>query len=148
MTFSRSWSRSVVPPTLLSIMKSFHDDKKGTVVYDGATSNPFDILNGMKHGHVLASTLFGVFFATLLQQVFGKSTEGIYLHARSDGNLFKLSRFKAKTRVDTKYVHDHLFTDDVAITTHTQEDLQQLLDHFSDACRHFGLTISLAKCRS
>ena len=33
----------------------------------------------------------------------------------------------------------------MAITTHTQEDLQQLLDHFSDACRHFGFTISLAK---
>ena len=44
-----------------------------------------------------------------------------------------------------KYVRDLLFSDDVAITTHTQEDLQQLLDRFSDACRHFGLTISLAK---
>ena len=33
----------------------------------------------------------------------------------------------------------------MAITTHTQEHLQRLLDHFSDACRHFGLTISLAK---
>ena len=28
---------------------------------------------------------------------------------------------------------------------HTQEDLQPLLNCFSDACRHFGLTISLAK---
>ena len=35
--------------------------------------------------------------------------------------------------------------DDAAITTHSQEDLQQLLDRFSEACRHFGLTISLAK---
>ena len=26
-----------------------------------------------------------------------------------------------------------------------QEEFQQLLDHFSDACRYFGLTISLAK---
>ena len=41
-----------------------------------------------------------------------------------------------------KYVRDLLFADDAAITTHTQEDL---LDRFSDACRHFGLTISLAK---
>ena len=44
-----------------------------------------------------------------------------------------------------KYIHDLLFRDDAAITTHNQEDLQQLLDCFSDACRHFGLTISLAK---
>ena len=44
-----------------------------------------------------------------------------------------------------KYVHDLLFADDAAITTHTQEDLQWLLNHCSEACRHFGLTISLAK---
>ena len=50
-----------------------------------------------------------------------------------------------KTRVHEKYVGDLLFADDVAITTHTQEDLQRLLDRFSDACRHFGLTNSLAK---
>ena len=61
------------------------------------------------------------------------------------GNLFKLSRLRAKTRVHEKYIHDCLFADDVAITTHTQEDLQWLLDHFSDTCRHFGLIISLAK---
>ena len=44
-----------------------------------------------------------------------------------------------------KYVRDLLIADDAAITSHTQEDLQRLLDRFSDACRHFGLTISLAK---
>ena len=55
------------------------------------------------------------------------------------------SRFRAITRVHEKYIRDLLFADDAAITTHTQDDLQQLLDRFSDACRHFGLTISLAK---
>ena len=44
-----------------------------------------------------------------------------------------------------KYVCDLLFVDNAAIAIHTQEDLQQLLDCFSDACRHFGLTVSLAK---
>ena len=65
------------PPTLLSIMKSFHDDMKGTVLYNGATCNPFNILSGMKQGCILAPTLFGIFFTTLLKHVFGKSTEGI-----------------------------------------------------------------------
>ena len=44
-----------------------------------------------------------------------------------------------------KYVRDLLFADDAAITTHTQEVLQRLLDRFSDTCGHFGLPISLAK---
>ena len=49
------------PPTLLSIEKSFHDNMKGTVLYDGATSDPFNILSGVKQGCVLAPTLFGIF---------------------------------------------------------------------------------------
>ena len=89
-------------------------------MYDGATSDPFNILSGMKQGCVLAPTLFGIFFATLLKYAFGKFTAGIYLRTRSDGNLFKLSRLRSKTRVHEKYVRDLLFADDAAITTHTQ----------------------------
>ena len=49
------------PPTLLSIVKSFHDNMMGTVLYDGATSDPFNTLSGVKQGCVLVPTLFGIF---------------------------------------------------------------------------------------
>ena len=35
------------PPRLLSIIRSFHDDMKGTVVFDGSTSDTFDIRSGV-----------------------------------------------------------------------------------------------------
>ena len=54
------------PPILLSIVKFFHDDMKGTVLHDGATSKPCNILSGVKQGCVLAPTLFGIFLAPLL----------------------------------------------------------------------------------
>ena len=95
---------------------------KGTVLYDGATSYPFDILSGVKQGCVIAPTLFGIFFATFLKHAFGESTENIYLRNRPEGNLFKLSRLKAKTRVHEKYACDLLFADDVVIKSLTQED--------------------------
>ena len=38
-----------------------------------------------------------------------------------------------------------LFVDDVAVTIHTQQELQALMDGFSQACKDFGLTISLKK---
>ena len=118
---------------------------KGTVMYDGATSDSFAVLSGVKQGCVLAPTLLGICFVTLLKYAFGESTEGINLRTMSGGNLFKLSRLRAKTRVYEKDVCDLLFADDAAITTHIREDLQQLLHYFSDVCRHFGLTITLAK---
>ena len=133
------------PPTLLSLTRSFHEDMKGTVVNDGSTSEPFSIRSGVKQGCVLAPTLFGIFFAVLLKHAFGAATEGIFLRTRSDGKLFNLSRLRAKTKVQMRLLRDFLFADDAAITTHTAEDLQQLLDRFATACNAFGLTISLKK---
>ena len=49
------------PPTLLSIVKSFHVIVKGSVLYDGATSDQFNILSGVKQGCVLAPTLLESF---------------------------------------------------------------------------------------
>ena len=90
------------PPRLLGIIKSFHDDMAGTVVFDGSKSESFKIKSGVEQGCVLAPTLFGIFFVVLLKHAFGSATEGIYLRTRSDGKLFNLSRLKAKTKVQQK----------------------------------------------
>lgn len=136
------------PPRLLSILQSFHTDMKGTVQFDGCTSEPFNICRGVKQGCVLAPTLFGIFFSLLLRQAFGTSTEGVYLHTRTDGKLFNLSRLKAKTKVRPFTIRDMLFADDAALATHTEEHLQILLNRFSQACQDFNLTISLNKTKT
>ena len=51
------------PPRLLSIIRSFHEDMKSTVVFDRSTSAAFNIRSGVKQGCVLVPTLFGIFFA-------------------------------------------------------------------------------------
>ena len=38
------------PPKLLSIIRSFHEDIKGTLVFDGSTSAAFNIRSGVKQG--------------------------------------------------------------------------------------------------
>eukprot|EP00745_Piridium_sociabile_P017961 TRINITY_DN26814_c0_g1_i11.p1 TRINITY_DN26814_c0_g1~~TRINITY_DN26814_c0_g1_i11.p1 ORF type:complete len:515 (+),score=121.07 TRINITY_DN26814_c0_g1_i11:351-1895(+) len=133
------------PPKLLSMIRSFHEDMKGTVQYDGATSDAFNIRSGVKQGCVLAPTLFGIFFAVLLKHAFGASTEGVYLHTRSDGRLFNLTRLKAKRKIRGVTIRDMLFADDAALATHTESELQRLMDRFSKACEEFGLTVSLQK---
>ena len=133
------------PPKLLSIIRSFHEDTKGTVVFDGSTSAAFNILSGVKQGCALASTLFGIFFAVMLKHAFGPAAEGIFLRTRTDGKFFNLSRLRAKTKVQLKCLRDFLFADDAAVTVHSAEDPRQLMTRFSDACQDFGLTISLKK---
>ena len=67
MAFFKILAKIGSPPTLLSFVKSFHDGVKGTVVYDGVTSDPFDILSGVKQGCALVPTVLNL-FATLLKQ--------------------------------------------------------------------------------
>ncbi|GAB1599902.1 uncharacterized protein LOC115210514, partial [Argonauta hians] len=87
------------PPKLLALIRSFHDGMLGTVQFDGSSSEPFPVKSGVKQGCVLAPTLFGIFFSLMLRYVFRQSDDGVYLHTRSDRNLFNLSRLRAKTKV-------------------------------------------------
>ena len=133
------------PSKLQSMIKSFHTNMKGTVQSYGGSSRPFDIRSGVKQGCVLAPTLFGIFFALLLKHAFGTASEGICLRTRSDGRLFNLGRLRAKTKVRETLIRDMLLMNDAAVTKHTQQELQALMDRFSQACKYFGLTISLKK---
>lgn len=127
------------------MVESFHDNMSGTVQYDGESSDPFPIKSGVKQGCVLAPTLFGIFFSLLLRYAFSESENGIFLHTRSDGNLFNLARLRAKTKVRKVLIREMLFADDAALTAHTEAALQQLITLFAQACTEFGLTISLKK---
>jgi len=40
---------------------------------------------------------------------------------------------------------DILFADDAAFVTQTKQELQSLMDRFSQGCKNFGLTMSLKK---
>ena len=55
------------PPKLLSIIRSFNEDMKGTVVFDGSSSAAFYIRSGVQQGCVLDPTLFGIFFVVMLK---------------------------------------------------------------------------------
>ena len=133
------------PPKLLGIVRSFHTDMKGTIQFDGSTSDAFEINSGVKQGCVLAPTLFGIFFSVLLKSAFQDCTEGVLIHSRADGSLFDLRRLRAKTRIHKLTVREMLFADDAALVSHTEGGLQDLIDRFSSACDAFGLTISIKK---
>ena len=133
------------PPKLQSMIKSFHTDTKGTVQINGSFTETFKIRSGVKQlGCVFAPMLFGIFFGLLLKHVLD-TTEGIYFRTRSDDRLLNLARLRVKTKVRKDLIRDMLFADDAAVATHTQEELQSLMDCFPQACKDFGLAISLKK---
>ena len=133
------------PQRLLNLVKSFHDGMRGSVQFDGSLSDSFPVNSGVKQGCVLAPTLFGIYFSVVLNHAFRNSTDGVYLHTRSDGNLFNLSRLKAKTRIRKVLVRELLYADDAALVSHSESELQRMVDALADSCSRFGLTISRTK---
>ena len=133
------------PPTLLSLIMSFHNNMKGTVVFNGESSEPFSILSGVKQGCVLAPVLFNIYFSVLLNYAFRNSTDGVPFQSRTDGGLLNIRRFGAKTKLHHLLIRELLFADDAALVSHTFQGLQRLLDDLSKACTDFGLTISVKK---
>ena len=114
------------PATLLSVIASFRKSTYSKISFDCTSSQPFKITSGVKQEHILAPTLFGIFFSSLIQYAFQDSQEGVFLHTRSDGKLFNLVRLKAKTRVRTMLIHELLFADDAALVSHIADELQEL----------------------
>jgi hypothetical protein len=135
------------PPTMLSLIQSFHDDMKGQVQFDGELSDKFDIRRGVKQGCVLAPSLFGIFFSYVFQVAFQDldTHSGVSILTRADGNFFNLARFKAKTKTTEYIIRELLYADDAALCASTPEGLQNMLDTLADSCVKFGLTISLKK---
>ncbi|KAL8565905.1 hypothetical protein ACOMHN_000482 [Nucella lapillus] len=134
-----------VPPKLLRTISSLHEDMKGTVQYDGPSSDPPPIKSGAKQGCVPALTLFGILFSLLLRYAFSQSEEGINLHTISDSSPLNPARLRAKTKVQKVLILEMLFVDDAALTAHTEATLQELISRLAHACTEFGLTISIKK---
>ena len=133
------------PPKLLAIMTSFHKDMHSTGCFDGGTSDAFPVSSGVKQVCVHVPTLFGIFFSMLLHYAFADCEEGIYIRSRTDRKLLNIAWLRAKTKVHELLIRELLFADDAALTSHSQEGLQRLVDKLSHACKEFGLTISLKK---
>lgn len=91
---------------------------------------------------MVASAIFGLFFATFLYKT-EKVQKGINIRYRTDGKLFSLRSLIAKTKVLEELICEALFTNDCALLSHSESDLQLIYDRFSEATKQFGLTISL-----
>ena len=134
------------PPNMLRVIKAFHEGMHCCVQFEGTVSDSFPVESGVKQGCVLAPTLFGIFFSVVLSHAFRTNgDDGVYIHTRCDGNLFNLSRLKAKSKVRKVLIRELLFADDAALVSHSVAGLQRLIDSLSTSCASFGLTISLTK---
>jgi hypothetical protein len=135
------------PPEFVNMFKQLHRDMKARFNFNGSLSEPIAIDNGVKQGDIPAPTLFSIFLAVTLSYAFQDCDIGVFIHFRTTGKVFNLTRFNAKSKTFQTLVRELLYADDADFVAHTEEDMQAIMNLFSKACTAFGLTISLKKTK-
>ena len=126
---------------------TIYEGMKECVQYDVEQSGSFNISTGVKQGCVIAPTLFSIFLAAFISLAAVDQANGVGIIYRTDGELFNMRRLKAKTKVKATYIVDLQYADDCAIAAHTEADLQDTLDAFSEAYKLLGLTVNVTKTK-
>jgi hypothetical protein len=135
------------PPGFVDKFRQLHDNMKAWVNVNGSLSEPVNVDNGVKQGDIPAPTLFSIYFSVVLCSAFENCDLGIYVRYRTTGKLFNIRRFDSKTKTFVSLIRDLLYADDCDLVTHSEADMQTLMNLLSSACKTFGLTISLEKTK-
>ena len=98
----------------------------------------------MKHGFVLAPTIFCIFIGVILQQATDSTddVDVVHIRYRLDGSLFNLRRLQANSKIQENLILKLLFADDADLVAHTEHALQRIMACFADSSRLFGLEFS------
>ena len=99
----------------------------------------------VKQGCVLAPTPFYIFISAMLDEAFRDSGDGVYIQSRQNVDLYNVAYFKAKTMTTRIPMRELLFADDSALVVHSAEEMQKIVDAFSDASKKFGLKTNTKK---
>ena len=101
--------------------------------------------DGVKKGCVLAPTLFSIFLSAMFDDAFRDMGDGVYIQSTQSTALFNVAHFRAKTNTTRILMTELLFADDSALVAHSAEEMQTIVDAFSDASKKFGLKINIKK---
>ncbi|XP_076029811.1 uncharacterized protein LOC143018337 [Oratosquilla oratoria] len=114
------------PPTILALLRSFHDGSMARVINSGSTSDPFLVGTGVKQGCVIAPIIFNLFVAAVMTNAKQNISpaDGVHISYRLDGNLFNRRRLQSKTLVTAEAIHELQYADDTAFVSSSPNGLQ------------------------
>ena len=85
------------------------------------------------------------FPSAVLDNAFRDMGGGVYIQSRQSADLFNVAHFRANTKTTRILMRELLFADDRALVAHSAEEMQKIVDAFSNASKKFGLKINIKK---
>ncbi len=114
---------------VLAILKDMYKNTKAQFKRDNILSPIMTILNGVKQGCVLSSTLFNIYLHDLSR----------YLMKTNDTNPVSLN--------DLIAFNDLTYADDLSLLSESADGLQNCLRNLHSYCRKWGLKVNLIKTK-
>ena len=109
------------------------------LVLEGKSRNR--VTNGVKQGCVLAPRSS----PSSYQHSFPRHGGGVYIQSTQGADLFNVAHFRAKTKTTRILVRELRFADNSALVVHCAEEMQKIVNAFSDASKKLGLKINIKK---
>ena len=117
-----------IPEKIVSLVKFSYDGTNCQVFHDGQLSDPFDINTGVRQGCLLSPFLF----ILIIDWIMKETTKG-----RRNGLQWTL----------WQQLDDLDFADDIALISHSQEQMQAKTDHLHKISERVGLKIHPGKSK-
>ena len=135
------------PPKFIRLIQSLYSEVNARLIVDGVLTEPFEYNSGVKQGCKLAPTLYGIYVAVLLLLAYATIGHqfSVKIRFRYDGDLFDLSRLKAKTKTFIDFIREAQYADDIAIFSDSALGLQVLLNAYNNMAKRMGLSINIKK---
>ena len=83
--------------------------------------------------------------SAMLDDAFRDMGDGVYIQSRQSADIFNVAHFRAKTKTTRILMRELLLADDSALVAHSAEEIQKIVDAFSEASKKFGLNINIKK---
>ena len=87
--------------------------------------------------------LLSIFLSAMLDEVFRDMGDNVYIQFRQGADLFNVAQFRAKIKTIRILMRELLFVNDSALVRHSAEEMQKIMDVFSDASNKFGLKLNI-----
>ena len=114
------------PEKFTTMIEALHTGMMATVSVGGEVSESFRVTNGVKQGCVLAPHALSHLPVSNARRCFPRHG-GWRLHT------VQTEHFRAKTKTTRILIRELLFADDSALATHSAEEMQKIVDAFSNA---------------
>lgn len=103
-----------MPPTMLGIIRSFHDGMLARVKVGDLVTSDVEVNNGLRQGCVLAPTLFNIYFGAVVDHWRARCPQAGVMVRYMMGRKLVGDR-TAKSRLEEVRITESQFADDVAV---------------------------------